>query len=112
MEEIFKMVLSIFLILVMGLTAAGIISASIDVSNAKSFQQNAVNQIENANFSPSVIEGCKKSAEKKGYTLTDSNYVYDEFGNTKMVELVLEYDYKIPFLNNLISKHKLRSFAN
>lgn len=112
MDQIFKVTLSLFLILIMVLTSAGILSASIDVSEAKSFQENVVAQIEDSNFSPSVISACKTLAIKYGYTLSDDNYIYDEFGNVTMVELTLEYNYAIPFLDNLISNHKIRSFAH
>ena len=44
-----------------------------------------------------MIDACKSQAEESGYELTVEEFT-DEKGVTNMAEVILCYDYKIPFL--------------
>lgn len=109
MENIFKTYLGIFLIFTGIFVSAGIISASISASNAVSFHADVIKEIEDCNFAQSVIDACKESAKSAGYELTVQP-IKDANGRTVMAEVILDYEYNLPFLN-LFTDHEKRGFA-
>ncbi|MFI3208297.1 MAG: hypothetical protein R3Y40_04110 [Eubacteriales bacterium] len=59
--------------------ATQIIGSQITINGANDFHVNVVQEIEESNFSESVIEACKAEAEELGYTLSvaiDSTSMY------------------------------------
>ena len=54
-------------------TLEGIIAADIDTKNARDFKESIVDEIENSNFSPTVIAACRNAGNNK-YTVTVNEY--------------------------------------
>lgn len=100
MGTIIKVYTAIFLVLMVVFVSIGILSAMLDVQNARDYHSIVVGEIENSNHSPSVIAAQKAQAEQNGYILeviprTYSNGQYEDIGS----KVVLKYKYSIPFLN-------------
>ena len=109
MEAVFKTYLGLFLTFIGVFVTVGIVGANISASNAVSFHADTIKEIECSNFAPSVIEACIESAESAGYTLTVTPITNQE-GITVMAEVVLNYEYNIPFLK-VFTQHEKRGFA-
>lgn len=108
MKQIFETYLTLFLMMMAIFTLGGIIAADIDTKNARDFKESIVDEIENSNFSPSVITACGNAGNDK-YTVTVEEYKDNE-NNTVMAEITVSYKYSIPFLNVNI-QHELKDFA-
>lgn len=111
MEEIFKTLLSIILILLLAFTGVGLITVSVSVANAKSFQEEIVTEIEDSNFSDTVMSACSTEAANQGYELEFKNKVLDDYGNMTSCEVILKYKYNIPVFGMNNKEHTLRAFA-
>lgn len=109
MENVFKTYLGLFLTFVGVFIAVGIIAANISASNAVGFHADVVKELECSNFSPDVIDACIGSAKSAGYELTITP-IKNQKGVTVMAEVVLNYDYNIPFLS-VFTQHEKRGFA-
>lgn len=109
MESVIKTYLGIFLTFIGVFVAVGVISACIAASNAVSFHADVIKEVEDSNFAPRVIEACKTSAESAGYGL-EILEIKDATGRTVMAEVILDYDYNIPFLK-VFTQHEKRGFA-
>ena len=109
MENVFKTYLGLFLAFIGVFVSVAIISACIQASNAVSFHADVIKEVEESNFAPSVIEACKTSAETAGYEL-EIVLMPDASGNIAMAEIILDYDYNIPFLS-VFTQHEKRGFA-
>lgn len=110
MSQVFKVYMSIFIILIGALVLFGIISADADTTAARNYHSNVINEIECSNFSDTVINTClSSSAEHENYTLT-INKIPDSTGKIIAAEVVLNYKYSIPILN-VFTDHKLIDYA-
>lgn len=98
MSQIFKSYLGIFLLLLSTAVLIGIVNADMHSNTAGEFHSAVIAEIEESNFAEAVIEECKISAQNLGYTL-EVNPVRDEDGNVVMAEVILNYNYEIPFLS-------------
>lgn len=108
MKQIFETYLTLFLMMMAVFTLGGIIIADTDTKNARDFKEAVVDEIENSNFSPSVITKCRNAGNGK-YTVT-VNELKDSYDNTVMAEVTVTYWYSIPFLN-VNRSHELKDFA-
>ena len=97
MKQIFETYLTLFFLLMAVFTLEGIIAADIDTKNARDFKESIVDEIENSNFSPTVIAACRNAGNNK-YTVTVNEYK-DSEDNTVMAEVTVSYNYSIAFLN-------------
>jgi len=109
MSQVFKTYLTLFLIFLGVLILIGIITADIDVSNARDYKNYAIDQIENSNLSDSVIEACKANAKTYNYDL-ETKSIKDDGGKTITVEVLLKYNYSIKLVN-VLRQHELRGYA-
>lgn len=75
-----------------------VLSVSADVAAAKEYKADVVAEIENSNFNPTVIAGCKEQAALQGYSLEVTPCVYEETRNRCIAEVRLTYAYEIPLL--------------
>jgi len=90
---------SILLILVINLLLCiGLLGASADVAAAKKYQEDVIAEIENSNFNPNVIEGCREQAALHGYILDVSPSLYDADHDSRIARVSLTYRYEIPLL--------------
>ena len=109
MYQIFKGVLSMILITLGAMILGAIIISNSDAEKAKKFHNDIVQEIESGNMSDTVINSCISTAADKGYELSVEK-IPDSTGKTVMCEVVLNYDYSIPFLN-VISNHECRGIS-
>jgi len=109
MSQIFKAFLGIFIILLFTLTIFGIMTADQDISNARDFKIQVISLIEESNLNEQVIQSCKASAINNGYKL-ETNTIKDDIGRSVSVEITLEYNYSISFLN-VLKTHTLHDYA-
>ncbi len=108
MKQIFETYLTLFFLLMAVFTLEGIIAADIDTKNARDFKESIVDEIENSNFSPTVIAACRNAGNNK-YTVMVNEYK-DSEDNTVMAEVTVSYNYSIAFLN-VNKQHELKDFA-
>lgn len=111
MEQIFKTFTALVLIFLMTFVGIGIITASIDASNAEDFASTIASVVESSNFSEDVITDCKSKAEESNYTLLIDPLDSNGDGYYDIAEIIIEYDYSIPILNIVGTKHEARTFA-
>lgn len=116
-----KSFIGIFFILLSVFVSISIISANMDADHAKAFKENVVTQIEDSDFNARVINACITEAEN---SVCLSVTVYREDGTKEtytdataadtsdacMAEIILNYTYKIAFLN-VETDHEARGFA-
>lgn len=98
----------IFVVLISVLSTT-FISANQDISIARDFHSAVVNEIENSDFSNSVIDACKNEADKQGYQLDVA--VITGARGVKTAEVILRYDYSVKLLNLTENYHEIRGFA-
>lgn len=110
MSQVFKTFLSIFIIFSGAFILIGVITADLNVSSARSYHNDVVNEIECSNMSDTVISECISNAENNyGYKLI-ANKIKNNQDITVAVEVILEYKYSIPFLN-ISTDHQIRGYA-
>jgi hypothetical protein len=111
MELVLKSYLTIFLLFMGVFTLTGILSADMDISRAKAIHADVINEIENSDFSRDVINACIQTVEQE----TDYHLYVEEMcndqGRTVMAEVILTYDYVIPFLGIEDAGHEIRGYA-
>lgn len=84
----------VFLLSIFGFI--GITNATAQAAAAKEFKADCIAEIENSNFNPYVITGCKTQAAASGYELAVTNVTYDDDANVSTAEVILTYSYEIP----------------
>ena len=124
MSQVIKAFTGIFFLMLLTLLGSGIVSAQLDSAYARDYKEAVVAEIENSGFCESVMNACLTQAREDGYELTMTIYQSGEepivvgskvdgdimAENVEMVEILLNYDYSIPFLNYM-SRHTLRGYA-
>lgn len=140
MKEVFESFLGIFFLLLLMVTGMSVISASITAKNADANLSAYVAEIEESNFSKSVMEAVFEDAADRGYRMkmilydeddtgamstrtveaTDvltrdaqGNYIASIPGSTfdcYMVQIVVSFDYNFSLYNN-VTQHTLYRFA-
>lgn len=122
MSQIVKAFSGIFFLLLLLFLGIGIVSAQMDVEKAKDYKSDIVMEIENSNYSVSVLNACIEQAKANGYDIAIT--VYQENGvantyaeanvtNTKgayLAEILLTYHYGIGILNTS-TEHSIRGFS-
>ena len=124
MSQVIKAFTGVFFLMLLTLLGSGIVSAQLDSAYARDYKEAVVAEIENSGFCESVMNACITQAREDGYELTMTIYQSGEepivvgskvdgdimAENVEMVEILLNYDYSIPFLNYM-SRHTLRGYA-
>lgn len=89
----------VMLVLAMNLfLCIGVVGISADVAAAREYKADVIAEIENSNFNPSVMDGCREQAALQGYELVISTYRYDPVYDRCIAEVELTYNYEIPLL--------------
>ena len=109
MSQVFKTYLTLFLIFLGVFVLIGIITADIDVSNARDYKNYVIDQMENSNLSESVIKACETNAKTYNYNL-ETKSIKDDIGKIIAVEVLLKYNYSIKLIN-VLSQHEIRGYA-
>ena len=128
MKEIFESFLGVFLLLLLMVGGMSVIAAGIDSRNADATKTGYIAELENSNFSASVLGGVLADAASQGYALKVDLYHQDPSGartmtqgitNTAgvpdtsdvyMAKLNLTFDYSFPMLNS-VTPHELVGYA-
>lgn len=118
MPQIVKSFIGYFLLLVVVFAGTGIVSASIDATNAQRYVSDITDEMELYNFSDSIVNDCMDrvnnhtDSEAKNYSnLTINNLANagDPYSNGR--EVTMEYKFSIPFLNMGETVHTVRAVA-
>lgn len=88
-STLFVLMLCIFACIAVG-------TFSVQAAEAKEYKADVIAVIENSNFNPNVIAGCKAQASAAGYDLEVKSILYDENSNRQVSEVTLTYDCRIP----------------
>lgn len=121
MEQIIKVFTGIFFLLLLFSLGMGILAAQLEAEEAKEYKAAVVSELENSNFSPSVINGCITQAKAQGYEMAITVYqaeqvvTYQEAdardtSGAYMAEVLLRYPYEIGVLNSR-TMHSIRGYA-
>ena len=87
-------VFSVMLVLVFNLLLCiSMLGVSVDVAAAKEFKATMIAEIENSDFNPYVIDGCKAQARTEG-----QSYTYGGQSDRRIAGINLYYRYRIPLL--------------
>ena len=89
-------VFSVMLVLVFNLLLCiSMLGVSADVAAAKEFKATMIAEIENSDFNPYVIDGCKAQARTE---LEVQSYTYGGQSDRRIAGINLYYRYRIPLL--------------
>lgn len=86
---LFVLMLNIFICITLSTVSA-------EVAAAKEYKADVIAEIENSDFNPNVIDGCKVQAAAEGYQLTVTNCTYNSEHSIQTAEIILEYSYRLP----------------
>lgn len=87
----------IFLLLHLWIGAA-VLTFGAEAAAAKEYKAAVIAEIENSNFNPNVIAGCRQEATRRGYLLEVQCSTYDEEQDIRSARVRLSYSYEIPLL--------------
>lgn len=108
MGQVIKTYLGIFIMMLLLVVGAGIVSAEAEICRARSFKTDVVAELENSHFHPDVIEACTQQAQDMGYELEIRTY--GDGGQVEMAAVTLSYTYRIgPF--HTASEHRVQGIA-
>ena len=98
MKYIIEVFSVLILLLLNLLVCVSVVSVGADVAAAKEYKADVVAEIENSNFNPEVIAGCREQAKVMGYQLEVVPCTYDADYDRRIAEVRLTYRYEIPLL--------------
>lgn len=128
MKEIFEVWLGVFFLALLMVGGVSIIGAGIDARNADATKTSYIAEIENSNFSPSVLTGVLADAADQDYEVSLDVYNRDDAGvqtvtknvtsasglpdtsETYMVRVSLKFDYSFA-LFDAVAKSTLVGYA-
>lgn len=124
MSQIVKAFTGVFVVLYMMVTATGILSCFFQVAHAQNFHAAIIDEMENSNYSPTVLRSCFEAADVAGYeleiTLYHKNTPYERISNIqqipmelidmKLAEVRLKYKLEIAFFQ-LALEQELYGYA-
>lgn len=126
MHTIIDFFVGLFFLLAEAFSGLGMITSSIDVRNAIDYQTAVVDELEQSNFSPSVVDACGRQGYAYGYTVnfvlyhddgtttsvtyTDDTVSAGDTSDVYMAQVTTDYDYQIKIFNSLV-QHELRNHA-
>lgn len=111
MEQIFKMILTLFCLLTLSFSSAGLIISSINASKADAFLSDATIGVTEGNFQDTVIGQWQTEATERDYQLTAERKDTNGDGYTDAVDLTLTYQYVVPYLRISGNEHTLKAYA-
>lgn len=96
MEKVISAFSTLFVLLLLILGGAALITVGADVAAAKEYKADVIAEIENSNFNPYVVNECISQAQAAGYQLQVRSTDYDTDNNVMAAEVILSYEYKLP----------------
>ena len=110
MSQVMKGFTGVFLLLLLSVSALGLLGGFLQVLRAQSFHSNVICELEDSDYAPAVIEECLQKGEENGYTLVITLF-YKTGGNLVLTQkeqvaqlakdvdtarVVMSFDIKIP----------------
>ncbi len=125
MSQIIKAFTGIFIVLLMVVTASGILGGYMQVLTAQNIHSGMIEELENSDYNPQVMrESIAIAKQNQVYPII---YLYSEDGNklqvqkeeevpdntdrVVMAEVIVAFDYKIPFFG-IQEPHRLSGYAH
>lgn len=96
MKIIFESYVSIFIICMCAVLCACLISADMDVANARDAYTTYMCQLQDSNFAPAVVSACREDAEMRGYKIEIETY--DDGTGNRSGRINLSYTYTIKII--------------
>ena len=103
MKIAIEIFVSLFILIMMVAICVGIVSSDLDVMEARDFYYSCVNELQNSNFSDTVIDRCLAEATNRGYSLNVQ--VYQDATGDRSADISLKYIYNISVIG--IEQEKL-----
>ena len=111
MSQIIKAFTGVFLVLYMMVTATGILGCFLQTIQAQNYHAVFIDEMENSNYSPRVIQECFEAAKETGYQLelilyhqnspyeviTQVSEVPAKIEDVKLVKVNLDYTMELAF---------------
>lgn len=124
MSQIVKSFLGVFIIVIMMVSAGGILSAYFQVLSAQNTHARIVNELENSHYNPEVMRACFEEADKVNcklriilYPLEGESQLIDqkemvasEISGIDEAEVCIEFPYQIAFLQ-IQQEHVISGYA-
>ena len=107
MSQVIKAFTGIFFLLSLMLLGCGIVGAQMGSVYARDYKSAVITELGDSGCNQFVVESCMEQAKKDGYGL---DIKVMERDGKRMAEVVLEYDYRIPFLN-YTKRYRLKGYA-
>lgn len=108
MKISFGTILDFVALTILVLICVSMVSVQLKTQMARNFHAQAVDEIENCNFSDSIIQGLVAEADNMGYKLNVRKY---QVNDTTMAEVALDYTYSIPLLDIVNTPQIIRGTA-
>lgn len=109
MSSTIKTYLGILLTTIAVVILIGFITQDKIASNAVSFKNDVVEELQCSHFAPSVIQSCKDTGTNLGYT-TEITPISNGTGEIIMCEVIIKYKYTIPVVGTQIDQ-EVRGYA-
>ncbi len=123
MPVIIKSFMGIFFFSLVVFLGLGIVNYQMDVNRALHYKQDVIRELQNSNFSPSVMNACMKTGEDRDYEVSidvslgdGSHATYtngcqaQDTADVSAAYVTVLYKSRLPFLGIETSNH-LRGFA-
>ncbi len=123
MPVIIKSFMGIFFFSLVVFLGLGIVNYQMDVNRALHYKQDVIRELQNSNFSPSVMNACMKTGEDRDYEVSidvslgdGSHATYtngcqaQDTADVSAVYVTVLYKSRLPFLG-IETSNRLRGFA-
>lgn len=109
MSTIPKIYMSLIITVALVVIAIALITQDKNASNAVSFKNDIVEELQCSHFAPSVIDSCKTAGTNLGYD-TVITPITNGSGEVIMCEVLIKYKYTIPVVGTQIDQ-EVRGYA-
>lgn len=110
MEQVIKVFMAVFSIIMLSMIGLGVISSMITIHEAVTFKSDVIKEIENSNYSETVITKCKEQAVSQGFELEVNVMQYDADNKYTMAEVIVKYNFTVPILS-IEKEHQTSGYA-
>ena len=123
MPVIIKSFMGIFFFSLVVFLGLGIVNYQMDVNRALHYKQDVIRELQNSNFSPSVMNACMKTGEDRDYEVSidvslgdGSHATYtngcqaQDTADVSAAYVTVSYKSRLPFLG-IETSNRLRGFA-
>lgn len=109
MQTIPKVYMTILLATILVVISIGLIVQDKEASNAVSFKNDVIEELQCSHFSSAVIDSCKSVGADLGYD-TEITPISNGSGETIMCEVLIKYKYTVPVVGTQINQ-EVRGYA-